>query len=350
MSKIQNTRKSYYREYIPLREVAPLDTPFSVQIDPTNCCNFRCSFCPTADDNLLESVQRPKAMLDIELFRKLMEDLRAFPRKLRQLQLYKDGEPFLNKHIYDMIAEAKRADVSERIWTTTNGSCLNPANIEHLLETGLDHLQVSIEQVHDEGYRAITDTDTRYQDIRTNVQNLYDAKLKSGSSLHVHVKIVDTGLTEDEKAVFERDFAACSDSLNITSLMGWSRSDLKDFRLGARPETGVDGFSHIQKRTVCPDPLKNLVVNADGSVTVCCVDWSHANVVGDARSESLLDIWNGERMHHFRMLQLTGRRNELPACRNCQRINGMAPASYIDDVADAILTKLASQRAQKASS
>lgn len=32
-------------ERVPLKEVIPLEMPFSVYIYPTNYCNFHCSYC-----------------------------------------------------------------------------------------------------------------------------------------------------------------------------------------------------------------------------------------------------------------------------------------------------------------
>ena len=31
----------------PLAELLPLKVPYSLNIDPSNVCNFRCTFCPT---------------------------------------------------------------------------------------------------------------------------------------------------------------------------------------------------------------------------------------------------------------------------------------------------------------
>ena len=40
-----------------------------VWIDPTNVCNFKCTFCPTGDDELLKSVNRPKGFMTLETFK-----------------------------------------------------------------------------------------------------------------------------------------------------------------------------------------------------------------------------------------------------------------------------------------
>ena len=36
--------------------------------------NFKCVFCPTGDSELLKSVNRPKGMMDLDLFKKVVDD------------------------------------------------------------------------------------------------------------------------------------------------------------------------------------------------------------------------------------------------------------------------------------
>ena len=40
-----------------------------VWIDPTNVCDFKCTFCPTGDDDLLKSL-RPKGQMTMKLTKK----------------------------------------------------------------------------------------------------------------------------------------------------------------------------------------------------------------------------------------------------------------------------------------
>ena len=47
--KIKNYRESLNRYYKRLGDNLPLDTPWSMMIDPSNLCNFKCIFCPTND-------------------------------------------------------------------------------------------------------------------------------------------------------------------------------------------------------------------------------------------------------------------------------------------------------------
>jgi MoaA/NifB/PqqE/SkfB family radical SAM enzyme len=40
-------------DHADLRVEIPLSTPFQLVIDTTNACNFKCSFCPTGNPDII---------------------------------------------------------------------------------------------------------------------------------------------------------------------------------------------------------------------------------------------------------------------------------------------------------
>ncbi|MBN1051164.1 radical SAM protein [Clostridium botulinum] len=325
--------------YEKLSECIPLSTPFSILIDPVNLCNFKCKFCPTGDKKLLESVNRPNGIMDLKLFKKAVDDIRNFDKKLKKLFLYKDGEPLLNKNLGEMIKYAKSQDVAQSVDLTTNGALLDKDRAIEIIESGLDKIRISIESVSDKGYKLVTDTNVKYSTIKENVTYLYEEKIRRKSNLHIHVKIVDIRLSEEEKQKFMNDFSDIADSIYIYPLMGWSYSESKDFTLG----TGENASESLPKnygRQVCPEPFYNLAVNFNGLVSVCCVDWSWGTIVGDMKKESLVDIWNGEKLKELRIKHLKGERSKIRACAKCKYMQDLSSMSDIDDCANKLLKLL----------
>lgn len=320
-----------------LADLLPLAIPDMVHIDPCNQCNFACRFCPTGHAGLLTHVQRPQGMMEMPLFRKIVSELAdmeyASGQKIRKLHLYKDGEPLLHKKLVDMVAFAKQCHLSQSVETTTNGSCLTPHTSQALVEAGLDVMRVSIEAVSDEKYHALTRTHGSYQRIVDNVATLHEICQNHSGKTHLHVKICDTGLSTDEKARFVADFEGISDSLGVDSIMGWSRTDLEDFKLGIKPGLDRTGMHPRMDRQVCPEAFSKLAINVDGSVSVCCVDWTHETVIGNATHQNLKEIWDGETLRTFRRLHLTGQRGGKICCRHCDYIQSFAPYANLDDAA-----------------
>jgi hypothetical protein len=322
------------REPPPLWQMLPQSIPYGVMIDVTNLCNFRCPFCPTGSRAAL-ALARPPGTMNFELYRKVIGDLGELTdrcrRKVHHLQLYKDGEPLLNSQLPDMVRLARQTEVADSIEVTTNGSLLSRATARALLDAGPDVMRVSVEHVSDGVYRALSNQKAGYGDIRENVRNLFSEKGASGSPMHLHVKILDTGLSDAEKATFIADFAPISDSWNIECVDGRSRTDLRDFTRGIGFQIGPDGVTPRQKRLVCPEPFAKLAINFNGSVSICCVDWSHGTVVGDASRESIGDIWNGERLRAFRIGHLSGQRRSIPACATCDFIESFPAFADLDE-------------------
>ena len=132
-----------------------------------------------------------------------------------------------------------------------------------MIEAGLDIIRISVEHVSDEGYRTVTRVFTDYALIVANVATLYPEKTRRGSPLHIHCKILDTGLSEAKKQRFFNDFGPISDSLKIGALMGWTDNAGVDWTLGHEISTGMDGVSPLNENfQVCPSPFKTLAINS----------------------------------------------------------------------------------------
>ena len=323
--------------YLHLKDIVPLETPLTLMIDPTNHCNFKCTFCPTGDRDLLKSVNRPIGMMDLTLYKKILSDLREFSHKIKSIRLFKDGEPFLNKNIFEMIDLAKKANITEEVYIISNGSLLNKKAADKILDIGLDRIRFSIEHVSNEKYKKVTQTYGNYQKIVDNIAYLYQMKKKLNHPLFIDVKIVDTGLTKEEITKFKKDFVPISDDQTIEVLMGWSNSDGRDFTLDTKPETGMDGHSTLKPAMVCREPFKGMSINFDGTVSVCCVDWSHGTLIGDVNKDSVKNIWMGPRMQEFRLTHLKMKKDTIKACDGCQYIQGHKKESYLDDDAERLI-------------
>jgi radical SAM protein with 4Fe4S-binding SPASM domain len=71
-------------------------------------------------------------------------------------------------------------------------------------------------------------------------------------------------------------------------------------------------------RTPCQRLWSSLNVHFDGSVVPCCIDYNDENVLGNAATHSLEEIWLGNKFQQFRQLHIQGKWNEIPMCRECR--------------------------------
>jgi radical SAM protein with 4Fe4S-binding SPASM domain len=314
-----------------LIDSVPLPAPWTMFIEPTNACNYRCQYCPTGHPDLLTQVGRRVTLMRWELFTKVVDDMKQFPRKCKMVNLYKDGESLIHPQFIEMVQYLKRADVTERIWLKTNGQLLKPELNEQLISCGLDMIGVSVQAPSAQGFYEIAGVRIDYEHYRDGVLDLY--RRSRGTPTRISAKIADVGQSEGEKRRFINDFEDRCDAIAVEGLHGWASSDAYDFRLGT--DQSFDGSPRTAK-IACPLVLYMLTVNANGDISVCNDDWQHTHQIGNAAHMGLMDIWRGERLKQFRMTHLLGHRAELAACGTCDYVQALPDnidadrASYIE--------------------
>lgn len=317
-----------------LEEEIPLSTPLVVHIDTNNTCNFRCKFCTTGAHELLLKYNRPKGYMDFDLFKKIIDDLSQFDKKVKDLIFHKNGEPLLNTNIVRMIEYANEKNVADRKILVTNGSLLTPELARGIASSGIDYIQISIEAVSDEGYKKTSNVDVSYDKIVFSVAYLYAHK-KEGTSLNV--KIMDLGLSEEEKKKFFNDFESICDNANIEKPISYTQPDIIDTSLGIKKDITHDFYKSTYK-DVCTLPFYTLNINFNGNVSACSFDWRHKLIMGNAKEESLLEIWNGEKYNSFRKLHLMKLRNTNEFCNGCEAVYNLI--DNIDAYSEEILKRL----------
>ena len=81
----------YYNQRTRLETVIPLSTPYILFVDPSSACNLKCSFCPCGgahSELWTEEKHRSVGIMDMNLFRKVIDDCAGFPEKIKVLRLY----------------------------------------------------------------------------------------------------------------------------------------------------------------------------------------------------------------------------------------------------------------------
>ena len=307
-----------------LAEILPLDYPFTLFVDPSSACNFRCRQCPQFFDDF-RALHGHWGMMSLGLYQKIVRDLHAWatsidaasPPKIKSLNLYGYGEPLLNKKIGTMLKMARDAGVAERITITTNGSHL-PADVaRELVQNGLTYLRVSIYSVVPERHQRLTNSRIGTEEILQNVLRLKNIRDEMGSRLpFIHVKMLDS-LTEENHA-FRDMYKNVADETLVEGAMNWNDPARQDLIGNYYGEAAIDRprlFPHVKQ--VCPQPFYCMMIAADGDVSTCCVDWNKKTKVGNAKDTHLRDIWCGAALKDFRRMHLARRKCENEACDRC---------------------------------
>ena len=72
--------------------------------------------------------------------------------------------------------------------------------------------------------------------------------------------------------------------------------------------------------TPCVLPSSKGWVHHDGSIQLCCNDWTNTNVYGNIATDNFFDVWNNnEDLQKLKKSLLFGDRSANPICTNCNK-------------------------------
>ncbi|MFK5893975.1 MAG: radical SAM/SPASM domain-containing protein [Pseudomonadota bacterium] len=340
MKASDNSAKIQPRIYsavkVSLEDRVPLATPFSVHIDISSLCNYKCSFCFQADHKAIKSVGLKRGKMTLELFKKIVDDLGEFDEKIKKIKIGNHGEPTLHHELADMIAYAREKDVADIIEVFTNGSKLTPELNEALVKAGLQRINISIEGLTDERYLQVAGIKQDVSNIIEGVRHLYSIK----DELQIYVKIADRTsalekgnstvfvLNEQERQQFFDTYSDICDEIFIEKIVPqWAETQAD--KQNEVEETGMYSQQIKKYKEICPFTFMYLHINCDGTVSPCTLDWPRKVVIGNVNEESAKEIWNGDSLRQLRVAMLKGARDKINFCNNCS-----APMVCVDEDLD----------------
>jgi radical SAM protein with 4Fe4S-binding SPASM domain len=287
--------------------------PVNITIEPTNICNLKCPVCETGAGIL----NRPDANMTLDEFKVIANKIAP---STNTLMFYFMGEPFLNKHSYEMISYGKSLGIPF-ITTCTNGDAVNPGRI---VECGLDEVSFQIggmtQETH-ETYRVNSNLSRVLENLRETIR----IKRERKSPLRVSVGFILMKHNEHQVEDFKqmvREIGA--DDANVidacvrdmeqgrkfltTDTTNWYY-DLESFRKGLlRPK--------ILPKNECPWIYYSMSIYVNGDVVPCCRDTTGKFVMGNLFTQGLEEVWNGEPFQAYRS-KLHTNQAEISICRLC---------------------------------
>lgn len=299
-----------------LAPLLPLALPFSVWIEPTSRCNFKCLFCPQSFGDYEDKIGG-YADMDFALYEKIVSEIKGLGR-LKAIKFYGIGEPMLYSRLADMVGLAVREGITDRTEITSNGSALTEAKGKQLIASGLDYLRISIYAGNQAHHQTITQSKISLNRIVDNLKSFRKIRDEMESMRpFLYVKMIDT-FDEAENEEFRQMFYDIADEIMIEKPMNWSSFEKRDILSpiygGSKPsEETLFPF----RKQVCPIAFYSMVILANGDVVACCVDWSKKTLIGNLKNETFGEVWHGNKMQSFRRMQLEERRSENEACKNC---------------------------------
>jgi len=272
--------------------------PPSVQIEPTNVCNLRCTTCPGS------RTSSGRGYMDMDLFQSIVTE--ASDIGVQRIHLFLRGEPTLHPKIFEMIAFIKSKGLSLHL--TTNGTTLVPERSAELLRTGVnsaDQLTISILGHSKESHEA-TMVGVDHDSVVHNVTELMRLRKK----LRINGPVVETIFNAPPENQHETD-----------DFLRFWRGKVDHVRLGdisiEFQEYGRDAVNSVIRTEPCNGIYERLLVFWNGQVPQCNGDVDGEHMLGDLNRDSIAEIWNCDRLKGVRRIHEEWQLDKLPMCLHC---------------------------------
>jgi wyosine [tRNA(Phe)-imidazoG37] synthetase (radical SAM superfamily) len=288
-------------------------TPVVYNLETTNNCNMRCQMCPRTT-----IMTRPVKTMNLEVARgvinqlipwstsewseweKFVADKYQIPKDSmsenhfflyvipKVLVLHGYGDPLLDPHMPDIVKMLTKRDIPSYF------SC-NPANINigrtlNTFEEGLSYVKYSIESVDDIKHKAIRGEASNFWASYRKIVQLLDLKAQHNYKTQIVITMLNLGRT-DQREEYERLVEAFRDMDVYIYLKS------QDQTWYQHKESTTQSIHWLE---FCQFPWSSMTIKSDGMSVECVEDFDNEIILGDAKTESLYDIWNGDKYREFR--------------------------------------------------
>ena len=229
----------------------------TVSIEISQHCNRSCPYCPNA------LYPRPKRFMADALYKRIVERLQEMQwNGVVDFIFY--NEPLLDPRVPQLVRQLKASVPNCIPRIVSNGDLLTEALFRELIDAGVERFWISRHQPVPDGW---------------------DARMRSFQEEHPGLLAVTDLLEVQEKQ-------------------------------GLHTRAGLVKVDKEFKAPICTTPESAQHIDIEGNLLLCCNDYHRAHPMGNIKTGSILDIWNGINYSTLRS-ELRSGRACLDICKQC---------------------------------
>ena len=295
------------------KRTGPLLPPVHVAIEPTNACNAKCPVCETGNDTM----PRKKGLLDFAAYKNLITEIAPHTTTL---MYYFMGEPFLNKHSYDMIRFAR--DLGVYVESCTNGDLVDAKGIIYSDINKISFQLGGMDEETHQRYRVRSSLEKAHK----NLYELIELKNKNPqSNVQIDVGLIVMRHNEhqvDEFLKWAKEIGV--DSANVIDPCARNMLEAhayltRDKKYWFYDEDAFDqGYlkpKHLPDNE-CQWIWNSIQINWNGDAVPCCRDPNGLHPLGNVFEDGLARVFNGKKARNFRKSILT-KQGDIDICKLC---------------------------------
>lgn len=283
-----------------------LEFPTIFHIELTNYCNGRCWFCPT------HKTTRQKGHMEFSLFRKIIDEIKPFSKRIKSIALYMDGEPTLHPRLIDCLRYASRTGI-KRMYISSNMEYFDAELTDKIFTAGLGetlhHVICSLDSASENGYKQ-NRIGVDFKKAVRNTLYLFNQR-NNKKSLYplIFARMLVSELTADQVENFKRFWRDKADKVLCAKMHNWG---------GAIENKTLRLFKKDLEFTSCYFPFSQCAIQFDGAIRLCCVDYNGSVIMGNIRDEKIQNIWRGDKIDQIRRGHIKQDFDNIPnICSGC---------------------------------
>lgn len=287
--------------------------PASVSVEPVNLCNLSCPECPTGSGNL----NRPSGSMSFDSFERIADEISSH---CFYIQLFFQGEPLLNRHLFKMIEYSKRKRMYVSV--STNGQLMDRETAEKIMRCPPDKIIFSVDGIDAGSYKKYRKGGS-FEKVISGI-NLLSAMKKEKGLKYPLIEFQMIVMKDNETALDKaEDFAreTGADRIVFKSMQLNNPETAKEF-LPENPQYSryitADNKLIIKNklRDRCFGLWRTTVITWDGRIVPCCFDKEANFEIGILNGKNLEELWKSLPYNSFRNRILFNRKS-VDICRNC---------------------------------
>ena len=320
VSKIRNAVR--FKQDLKRRPIKTSSFPPLIHIQTSGFCNTHCQLCPVGLD--IEGAKR--GFMDMAVYRKIIDQVKPYALRLN----FGDWcEPTMHPEFFEMLAIARARRIATAMSTNLH-KFQNEKHIGKLVTDGPTwNINISLHGVSQETYAAYQpgrDYDATLEKIRMMIRirketgktrptlalvfaitkkNQHEIALMKqlaselGVACSMYTASINARFYDDHQEIHQLVDTWAQDAF-------WDQFDNFDFVNKTRIESFYDAIREdggintekleqqkLTGRYFCDEPWRSMTVNWNGTVCLCCSDYSKHSM-GDIRENPLPKIWNSQ--------------------------------------------------------
>lgn len=293
----EESYKDYRKKWSDLpKNFEVSEYPLEVDLELSSVCNLNCPFCYTISDDFKKRVS--KKFMDFNIAKKVIEEI---SNKSVALRLSFRGESTLHPNFIEIIKYAKEKGLKE-ISFLTNGSKLTDAYFEEMLKAGVDWITISFDGLNEQ--YEYNRRPLKFNEMYERLCSIKNIKRKYNSIKPVIKLQTIWPAIQDNPSEYYNKLSPVCDLIAFNPIIDYSKS--------------YSNENNYEENFACPMMYQRIFITSEGNAVPCCNDLLEEYSIGNVYSDSIYDIWHGERLNNLRNIhKLENGFKQIGICRKC---------------------------------